>query len=386
MPRRPAERRGGAIAAAAAPSLPPAPVRGMTVLELLVAISIFTALGGTLVALLYQTVRAWRTAEARREAFEEAQGILSMVSDDLARVWVTSSALSEARVDGRFLCWFDARGRQRLGFTRTIAGEAWHPVASLGGTRLGGQAMLDGRGDWAEAQRGELRATGGVEEVLYAADPDRPDVLLRAIRAPIGGAESLLDPDALADPERLRAASQPLSRRVLFFGFELWGARTESWQAKATKKSLFAWDSTRGVLDPARDLEDEEAWLAKGTAPDGRDDVVPLRVRITLVVREAPPAGPWSVLLEPLGAKDRIAICEDTSKLEQRLPWVRIGREWVRAKAVDATRLELLLRGGRGTEPASHQAGEDVETGRTFRTVVALPAARADWGEVPDGR
>jgi len=365
----------------------------MTVLELLVAISIFTVLGGSLVTILYQTVRAWRTAEARRAAFEEAQGVLATISGDLARVWVTAPALSQSRVDGRFLCWFDAQGRQRLGFTRTIAGQAWHPVASLGGTRLGGRAVLDGHDDWAEAQRGDLRATGGIEEVLYAADPADPDVLLRAVRAPIGGAQSLLDPDALSDPAGLRAASQPLSRRVLFLGFELWASQTERWQAGAAPQTeptgpgaLFAWDSTRGVLDPERDLEDDEAWLAKATARDPRDDVVPVRVRITLVVREAPPAGPWSVLSKPLAAKGRTAFLEDTSKLGARGPWVRIGAEWVRARVAGATRLELLLRGGRGTEPRSHEAGEDVETGRTFRTVVALPAARADWKEVPDAR
>lgn len=370
--------------------------RGMTLLEVLVAIAIFSVLGGTLVMLLSRGVKAWRGSEARRESYEEAQSVLRQVRSDLKSMFTSRPAVTGQPVEARFVGWFDADGTQRLCFTRTIQSEDRHPIAALAGTTLFAERDLDGVGDWKEAKAGDLRATGGLMEVLYARDPGDADVLLRAARSPVGGQDSLFGFAQADDTEWLREVAKPLSTRVMHFELRYWSQHTTTWDGGTAvipnplpddeSGPSFVWDSTRGLLDAGRDLQEEEQWLARGTLQRPDDDLFPTRIMIVLVVAEAIPAGPNELLDRALDATDREIYIPSTKAFRSRLkahPWVRVDQEWIRCKVTRTDRLKVEPggRGGRGTVAVAHEAGAEVVTGRTFVSVIELPSGREWWGE-----
>ena len=66
------------------PSCPPRDsVRGMTLIELLVAFVILLMLVAALVTLTTRGLETWTTGEARKDMYERAQVVLDLISADL---------------------------------------------------------------------------------------------------------------------------------------------------------------------------------------------------------------------------------------------------------------------------------------------------------------
>jgi type II secretory pathway pseudopilin PulG len=366
-------------------------MRGMTLLELLVATSIFTMIGGILVTTLHRAVRSWRKGEARRESYEEAQAVLRQIRQDLRHAFTATPAIERDEVRTRFIADTDPFGRQRMTLIRTLPAESRHPVATLAGTELGAREYLDGHRDWSEGRAGELRATEGLFEVVYAMDPRGDSVLLRGTRSPPGGRGSLFDVAVIDDPELLREVALPLSSKVLYFGLRFWTQYTERWDGPAPVVGALPgdgygpireWDSTRGLLEPPPELEDRfHPFRSAGAELNPDDDIVPMRVLVTLVVTEDAPAGPRAFLEEALTPSSDVIVVDDARLLEERLPWVRIEKEWIRCELDTPKRLRVLERGGRGTVAEAHEGSEEVLTGRTFLSVIEIPSAREAWDE-----
>lgn len=365
---------------------------GFSLVELLVATAIFTVLGGTLVLMLRQGVAAWRTGESRRAAYEQAQAVLGQLRDDLRNVCAAARAAPGQPVPVRFLCDLDARGRQRLAFVRTVPAETRHPIASLAGTHLGGDADWDGEDDQAEAFGGRLRPTGGLLEVLYAMDPEE-DVLLRAARAPIGGEASFFREENLDDPAALRRLGRPLASGVLHLELAFWTQHTESWTGDAplltpvpgrTSGPTPFWDSTRAILPAAAAVPEEfQFWRGERSILDPSDDVFPERVLATLVLEEEGPAAVFTALAAPLAPKGLEARVFGTRGFAERRPYARIGGEWVRFEVggPDLLKIQKDGRGRRGTAAQAHETGTPVVTGRTFQIEIDVPAFQESWNE-----
>jgi hypothetical protein len=363
----------------------------MTLVEVLVAMALLSLLGGTLVLMLHQGVLAWRTGEARRGAYEEAQSVLDRLRDDLRNVIGATRDVPGRAPLARLVCDADREGRQRLAFVRTIPFEARHPIASLAGAFVGGDRDFDGVEDRREAFDGRLRPTGGLEEVLYAFEPGT-DTLLRAARAPVGGEASLFLEKNLDDPDRLRRLARPLALHAIHFEVAFWTQYTDAWEGDPplrhwipghTNGPVFFWDSTRGLLSPADGAAPAEFRFWRGEASLGRsdDDVFPVRVRATLVVSEEGPSAPWTFLAAPLPENGRAAEVLDASRFEGRGPFVRIGREWVRCKVAGPTALRIEERGARWTAAVAHAPGEAVVAGKAFSVEIEVPAGREDWND-----
>jgi type II secretory pathway pseudopilin PulG len=361
----------------------------MTLIELIISISLFTMLGGMVVVMLNQMVTAWRSSEARRQAFDEAQTLLRLIRDDVRHTITSNPATPNTDALARLVADIDPWGRQRLTLVRTTPRETRHPLAPLAGTALGADADLDGINDRVEGFAGRLKATGGLMEVIYAIDP-AGGVLLRGTRSPVGGAQSLFSLARIDNARNLRAIARPLSSRVLHLGLAYWTQHTDSWEGTRTFQvpvvgqasgPLAEWDSTRGLLQAPEDLDREEwhTWKGEASLRDPSDDIFPERIRVILVVEENPPAAPWTFLMRPLAKGAREMHVEDASRFERRLPWVLVDREWMRCRLETDTLLKILERGGRGTQPADHKMGADVVTGRTFESVVELPGTRESW-------
>ena len=120
--------------------------RGMTLVELMVAMAIFSMLGMTLTVMLRQGIETWRTGEARRAVYEDAQALIGALRDDLRATFAVSPATPGVAPRVRFICDADPLGRQRVALVRTLPAESRHPIAALAGTMVGGDADLDGRG------------------------------------------------------------------------------------------------------------------------------------------------------------------------------------------------------------------------------------------------
>jgi len=370
--------------------------RGLTLVELLVATAIFSVLGATIVFFLRQGLATWRAGETRRGAYEEAQAILRQVREDLGGAFVRNPAVPGEDPTVRFICDFDAHGRQRIAFVRTLPREAAHPIAGLAGNMTAAMQDLDGRDDLKEGLAGDLRATGGLLEVAYVMDPRGGDVLYRGEHAPPGGEASLLVAQNVESEERVRALFTPFSSRVLHLEMAFWTQYTRTWddatppltrpRIGARSGPAFIWDSTRAILPDLPGAQADEFRFRRGPASlvEPADDIFPERVLVTLVVAEEGPAATETILTQPLAADGREAKVLSTRGFEARGPFVRIGREWVKVEKVldDGTlKLPRGSRGRRGTLPADHKAGTTVVAGRTFSAVVEIPASLEHWNE-----
>jgi prepilin-type N-terminal cleavage/methylation domain-containing protein len=339
--------------------------RGFTLVELLVAIAIFSILGLMLVTMVHRSIEVWRRGEAQREMFESARMIGDQFAADLDATY-TNKSQREVRPDLVFLCGPTSAG-QRLLLIRTIGNEGRTPQVwsqAMAPAAAGHDGFFTGL-----PESRPLRATGGLCEVLYALHPDPArTTLLRGLRAPIGIGGSLR---ALVDAADLERACQVLARDVIHLGFEFWTAPNGG-----SGQWLDRWDSTRG-LDP------EFALHVPGSDQDPRDDVWPWAVRLTITIRNG--VRRPATLQREVGANDRELSLSTTegfpSPDEPGQGYLKLGNEWIEVDRYRGDVVYVRRRGARGTTAQNHSifrvdvAGEPlaVEHGRTFVIVRDLP-------------
>lgn len=144
---------------------------------------------------------------------------------------------------------------------------------------------------------------------------------------------------------------------------------------------LSYWDSTRS-LEPSRKPDPKlfSTYIDKSSRADARDDILPPRVKVTLVVREGEAAESSTTLLKDLG----IGSTELTVTEPDRVPpggFVYMDGEWIETESVSGAIVRVKNRGARGTKAGTHGVGAEVAIGRTFEATITLPAAREDWGD-----
>ncbi len=399
------------------------PRAGFTLLELMLAMSIFAILGGTAVYMMRQGASMFGAGARDSEMADRQDTLLPEVIADLARL---------ALPDG-----FDPPALPPS--EDDLAGSAPPPPPPPVAVRLrSGSITLRDQGDpllktvpcpyiafvihtgdevnharlrtagdaptTGETARPYVKAeldkagaatvfkpTGGLMAVCWIAvplDPTRPSVLtlFRGFQSPLGGADSLLEPASFDTLEEVRARFERKHEGVLHFAVTWRRAGVTTWEAGSDRGGGDdtpyvgpVWDSTR-ALERTWPLYREPASLN-----DASDDLFPqyARLEATLI----PPA---------LGGYKRGdtrltgALAQDTGRLgvERLEPllapggqarYLKIGTEWLGydAATVDAVRNEVSVeRGRRGTTRAAHEAGEEVWVGNASTTVMGLPAWR----------
>lgn len=376
---------------------------GFSLIELLVAMSIFSVIGVGLVTLLARTSEFSRAGAAKTETLDALQTFTETFDRDVSGLHTVPSS-ETGRPDVRLYsdtagCDVDGDGRKdlpirRLMFVRMIRDEATSPLTRLAGAEVGGEAWVDDQDDADEGAKGELRPTGGLMEVFWTAVPVSADdlavgTLYRATRSPIGsvpgGTPSLLPVRAAADvnaagaaerslvdlPE-IQKAGRPVLTGVLYFGVEFWARKTETWDTSFAppKGPLQVWDSSRGILPKGKGVEG--FWFAQGGAGDSlddpTDDTFPRRIRVTVVVEEVGQGPQTGRLYAPLAADAKTIELYDTRFLpatDTTRRHVKIGAEWIEFESVDGNRITGCRRGARGTVAQEHPAGSYVHHGRT---------------------
>ncbi len=371
--------------------------RGFTLVELILAMSLFLVLGTALVALLARAMDFLDTGSQGTEVLDKSMDFLRPLKADLQNVLVErrgDPGVPEIRFysdyvpldpggKGRTTMW-----AQRLAFVRSTEEEAADRVTRAAGTKAGAQAFLDGRNDGPEAAAGRLRAPGGMQEVLYMAVPEDPRdpgllTLYRGIRSPVGGPGSLLDPKTVRSAADLKKVAQPLLAGVLHFEVRFWTSRTKSWQPDSVVPSedgpALSWDSTRGILPPG--LRPNRFPFARGPASlaDPRDDISPRAVRVQVVFEPTGTDVRIARLLEPVDERQtrvEVDTPEIASLTDDRA--IKVGAEWMSYSSILGTTFSIVNRGFRGTEATRHAAGERVRVGTRVEREIRIPAFRED--------
>lgn len=400
-----------------------APTRGYTLLELLIAMSIFAILGTSAVVMMRQGATLFSAGTRENELSDRGDTLLPPILADLARLQIpdafdpvppppTAEQLGSSRPPPlpppvvqqlrsgllklreaadtnlrSFPCpWFafvvstgdeghDARLR-RAG-DPPAAGDAPKPYVKAEVDKAGRDTIF--------------RATGGAMEVCYICvplDPAHPAILtmFRGYRAPVGGAESLLDPANFDTLTKIRQRFDLRHQGLLYLGVTWRRANASSWDAAAGRGAGSdlpyvgpVWDSTRGYD------KDWPLFREAASVRDPSDDLFPQYVRLEATIAAAGISGYGrgdTRLVSPIGADDTALEVESVTALLGPGPddaLLKVGMEWMgyRKSRVDADKRKVPVeRAQRGSAKGAADAGADVYAGQTVRTVMPLPVWR----------
>ncbi len=422
-PLPPPQNRG------AGPSPPPA---GFTIIELLVAMAIFSVLGIALIALLSQSTAFLTKGQAGSEVQDTLENIDRALAEDFANVYIRPTAFAPLP-DVRFVCDripFDTDGdgsadtwTQRVAFVRSLKGEGAETVFRNSGSKPGAMGVLDGSDDAKEIEENDLGAPGGKEEVTWLLVPGKKDdepgvgTLYRGERWPLRGKGSLVRQRPVGEPlpERERQleepglgvatrgkaaeACKPVQGGVLHFSLRFWTRHTKPESARFIVNGRVVdevppevggggltatWDSTRAILPAGRGTD--QFFLGKGPASlaDPVDDIFPSRVRVLLVVDRIGKDAATGELTQSIGIQDNRIPVDGTKFAVGTDPasrYVKIDREWIRWSARDDRGFLVEERGARGTKKEPHDRGAAVRSGTTLVREYSIPSYREDWND-----
>ncbi|MGE0191672.1 MAG: type II secretion system protein J [Planctomycetota bacterium] len=407
----------------------PAPLprsRGFTLLELLVAMGIFSVLGTMAVWFMRQSLDIFYSGTRESAIFDRLDSGLPRLRADLESLYVGDhfTAPPPAPTDDELLAGVEPPPpppppavQLRSGFLNLR-----DATGTLKDTPIFYMAFVVALGDeWADDQlrRGGsdivsepkaftpetidasatdavFRPAGGLMEVLWIAvpeDADHPEMLTlyRGFRAPVGdAAHTLLDPSHFDSLVEIRKVARPVLSGVLHFGAvwrrsfaPSWDETDESVEHGSRQLDETApyvgrrWDSTRGF--------DEKFALRKGDASraDPSDDIFPAFVRLELTLQSEGTFGYTRgdvLLADSVDATDlRIRVVETdpffAPALGRDTLWLKIGTEWMTydRTAIDLGAREIrVARARRGSKAIGHPASSWIHLGTPVQTEMAL--------------
>ncbi|MDF1701802.1 MAG: prepilin-type N-terminal cleavage/methylation domain-containing protein [Planctomycetota bacterium] len=414
---------------------PHARTRGFTLLEILIAMALFVMLGGMVVVFLRQSLDIFYTGTRESAQMDKQDSILPQVRTDLANLALPASF--QAPTPPPTPEMLERRGmeapkppppvlvRLRAGYIKlkktgdTVFKDYPCPyIAFVVADANEGADRLRRRAGEVPARDGELkdltpksviegdagtryRATGGLTEIIWIGvptsvmdgDPDAlqwPAILTlyRGFRTPIGHPEkSLLIPENLDSPAKIKAACSPVAKGLLHFGATWRRVFAKSWEIDLSvgmgEQAPYvgpAWDSTRAL---------DKTWaLHKGpqSLVDPSDDVFPAFVRLEATLAQVTQFGPGRgefTLREGCGSDDTVLKVGDTDILMQpnrgKIRWLKVDAEWMQyeLRDVDYAKGQVRVRRGmRGTKKVAHETGAWCYVGTASELQMRLPVFR----------
>ncbi len=400
---------------------PVRPRRGFTLLEIMIAMSLFTLIGLAVVSLMRTGVDMWIAGNRGSEREDRREMSLPRLEQDLRAVLVPEQIdripfdpknpdpekepepqPPENRfISGQHLLKIGARETpyscRYLVFVRDITGlDELDTYAARAGTNPKAESFIDGKDDEDEFKRNDHLPTGGTVEVLWLWLPNEKKeglgTVYRAYRTPIGGKGTLLDPKNHDELKEIfeTIKPEPMFQDVLLFDISFWTQYTTKWdgvvdvtqrpaqQKKGRRKRRIpcgpsaTWDSTRGVLPSFK--------LARKSLTMSADDIWPRMVRIRFALMEDD-----TELLETIGNSAGDFVVTEASfatgfgQIDGRA--MKIGAEWIRIDQRDGdqrNRFNVNDRGVFGTPGEAHGPGTPVYFGRVFEFTIRCPSFRDD--------
>jgi len=345
-------------------------LRGMTLIELLVAFVILLMLVAALVTLTTRSLETWTAGEARKDMYDRAQVALDLISADLRNMYAETelyfSSGGQPQTPPMLQCDVDKNTRPRIRFVRS--GNPAVMRAPAGG---GPQYLAP---TW----------YGPMWEIAYVLDPD-PDkhILHRGIRGfDRKKTETLLNPveyssstDAL-----FKGCFTQVESGILYVDFRFWTQFTTTWddsveirknsrsQSRSQSGPEKRWDSTR---------RDSNFYLYRnGKDVKNPDFVYPEIIQITVTVESGTPDLHGVKVAEAVDDRSSYIHLSHTRGMPDGPAMVKIGGEWIEYREKSTYDLSGLRRGQRNTKPGSHKLGTEVHFGETFTTEVKVPVYR----------
>ena len=409
--------------------------RGFTLLEILIAMSIFVMLGSMVVVFMRQSLDIFYTGTKESAQYDRQDGILPQVRADLANLTMPASFQAPSPPPPQEL--LERKGaeapppapptlvRLRAGYIKLK--KAGMPkfkdypcpyIAFVVSDANEGADRLRRRAGEVPAKDGNLKslttasaisgdastrykATGGLMEIIWIAaptsvmdpDPGSPEwpailTLYRGFRTPVGDPEkSLLVPENLDTPDKIKAACSPVAKGLLHFGATWRRVFADSWEEELGvglgEQAPYVggtWDSTRGL---------EKTWpLYKGpeSLSDPSDDVFPPFVRLEATLAQVSQFGAGRgefTLTEGAGADSQVLKISDPDILLRpnlgKIRWIKVGGEWMSYELRDVNygkREVRVRRGRRGTQKVAHENGAWCYVGTPANLQMRLPVFR----------
>lgn len=341
---------------------------GFTLIEVLVALGLFSILVVAIVRLLDTSLTLWGETEQRRELVELGSDVLELLARDLRGLETGARADLVARLEPADLDGDGLAGATfpRLWLVRVRgAAEAARSDPELavdaGGTLVAG---------YSEPLEVEWR-------LVPAAERDGRGATLLRVERRLGDEDTaslLEDPGSPEVERRALALAEEVAGGCLWL--ELRFAATTSvidgeWRLGEELSDCRAvWDA-RGL---GRD--DPEATSAP-RRPDG-DPVLPRRVRIELEVEPPEITRLRTRLARPLEPGDTRLVVLDGRRLPAPGAHVRADEEWLQVVSVRGDEARVR-RGCRGTSAREHAAGTRLHHGRRLVREVPLPGGAGRW-------
>jgi prepilin-type N-terminal cleavage/methylation domain-containing protein len=348
--------------------------RGFTLLEIIVAMGVFTILGFGATALLVTGLSSWRMAEGRRDAAERAELIFETLNGDVACLYTDA-----ARAPTRAILYsdYEKEGRQRLIVARTVPPPGADPRLASAGRTMAARETIDGSGDLDGLKRNVLRSPGDLLSAVYFLSSD--EKLYRAAVTPEKTHGEILAPWG-------EKGAQLVAEGVMHLEYNFWSPKTTAWRGgENTIGPSYFWDSTRGLGSEQATAEEAArrfVFNRSGSLEDPRDDLFARLIEVKVVL-SMPHRGGSAYLTEDLSAvATRVSVSGAADyPAEEGEHFVKIDQEWLSYERIsaDGMAFEGVVRGRRESQPGTHAAGAVVRHGVTFRMVVRPPPALEPW-------
>lgn len=350
-------------------------MKAFTLVEILVAVSLFLLLGLLLLTVLQDTMRVWHHTESQNQMNAAARQVFSYLREDIEAAYAGGALPAETP----FLLDYDERQQQRLRFVRRMPPERTEIVR-----RAGSQPLSAGYQEYYHEPTNasaRLRALGGLCEVAYLVVPaGQGKELWRGVQAPLGSPQSLLQDVNLTAP-RIAGQGHRLCQSLLHWQIRCWSHRTSKWDdqlAPAAGGSSSCWDSTLSKL-PNFFLHQKSASVSP--------PVLPLKLQIHLVF-----GGPHQVaglLAEEVGDYETEVPLRQRRLLpapgEGEVAVAMIADECIVYTETRPGMLAGVTRGALGTRSRKHAADTVVQAGQRFTTTIQLPVSQIPW-QTANGR
>jgi hypothetical protein len=385
---------------------------GFTLMEMVLAIGIFSLLLIALLQLLDTSTSLWKSVDARRERTEASGGLGERIAMDLSTLesgsegdFLADWGLIDSDGDGvptqtvariRFVRRASAAELARLSESRTVEFTE-EELAELAALEEDG--ILESLADWGRMNRGLVEVTW----FLCADDVPTPPgelarfhgKLLRGMRTVDDqGTLSFFDKRMFGPGGRPAAAAEfatnAVSTGVLWMGVEFATQMTltdadfsaegkpRAWAAgDQPTDGAMSWDAW-GQRRPDADASSLNQAGASMDSPNSNNANLPRRVRVTFEVQPERDVIRRTTLRAPINHNDTEMAVADSTRLPQVGTFILIGDEWVKllSNSGDIVRIE---RGQRGTMPTPHKAGLMLQFGWSMVREVPIGVFREDW-------
>jgi hypothetical protein len=345
--------------------------RGLTLVELILALGLFSILMVAVFQLFDGSLSLWRRGETQRALLEQASAVGEVLAHDLRSMngglhgdllaeWVAFDTDADGVNDTRW---------PRLRLVRHAS------AAELARSGAAPGAVGTARPD-------EIEVLWCVTPASSEPDRRAEGLLWRGQRPRGGAGDSFFGDDFFP-----RSGTPPpgsadeVSGGVLWLAFAFASQTSvvhDGWSiGSGLADAQASWDAW-GLGRPDRDVSE---WNEPSAGmPSAREHaLLPRRVRVELEIERPEDVKRRARLAEFLPADEVSLVLDDGRRIGRgEDAHVRVGGEWMRVRSVDGNRL-VVERGVRGTEAVRHDAGVVVHQGQRLVREVPVALYREDW-------